>query len=102
MPILAVSFSTVPLAKEDLAFVVDASGTAEQVFEAVRDGAGSLLEELRLFDVYVGDQVGAGKKSLAFSLRLRAADRTLTAQDAIDVREGAIAEASKRVGAVLR
>ena len=101
-PHQAVPVSTFPLAKEDLAFVVDASVTAEQVFEAVRDGAGSLLEELRLFDVYVGDQVGAGKKSLAFSLRLRAADRTLTAQDAIDVREGAIAEASKRVGAVLR
>ena len=98
----ATPVSTFPLSKEDLALVVDESVTAQEVFEAVRDGAGPLLEELRLFDVYVGDQVGAGKKSLAFSLRMRATDRTLTAQDTELVRNNAIAEASKRVGAVLR
>lgn len=98
----AMPVSTFPLSKEDLALVVDASVTAQEVFEAVRDGAGPLLEELRLFDVYVGDQVVEGKKSLAFSLRMRASDRTLTAQDSELVRNNAITEANKRVGAVLR
>lgn len=94
--------SSFPLGKEDLAFVVDESVTAEQLFEAVRDGAGPLLEELRLFDVYVGGQVAEGKKSLAFSLRLRATDRTLTSADTEQVRANAIAEANTRLGAVLR
>ncbi|MGV2837541.1 phenylalanine--tRNA ligase subunit beta-related protein, partial [Pseudomonas shirazensis] len=75
------------LAKEDLALVVDEDVPAQDVFDAVRDGAGELLEDLRLFDVFTGEQLGAGKKSLAFSLRLRAQDRTLTAQDAVAVRE---------------
>ena len=94
--------STFPLAKEDLALVVDAGVPAQRVFDAVRAGAGPLLEELRLFDVFTGEQVGEGKKSLAFSLRLRGADRTLTAQDTAAVREAAVAEAHREVGAVLR
>ncbi|NMR20571.1 phenylalanine--tRNA ligase subunit beta [Cellulomonas fimi] len=94
--------STFPVAKEDIALVVDADVPAGDVFAAVRDGAGELLEDLRLFDVFTGSQVGEGKKSLAFSLRLRAADRTLTADDAAAVREQAVAEAGRRVGAVLR
>ena len=98
----AVALSTFPVAKEDIALVVDAGVSAADVFAAVRDGAGELLEELRLFDVYAGAQVGEAKKSLAFSLRLRATDRTLTAEDAIAVREAAVAEAARRVGAVLR
>jgi len=65
-------------------------------------GLGDLLEELRLFDVFTGPQVGEGKKSLAFCLRLRASDRTLTAADAAAVREAAVAEAGRRTGAVLR
>ncbi|ACZ22152.1 phenylalanyl-tRNA synthetase beta subunit [Sanguibacter keddieii DSM 10542] len=94
--------STFPLAKEDLALVVDAGVPAQDVFDAVRDGAGDLLEDLRLFDVFTGEQVGEGKKSLAFSLRLRAQDRTLTAQDTVAVREAAVASAAARVGAELR
>jgi phenylalanyl-tRNA synthetase beta chain len=57
---------------------------------------------VRLFDVYTGDRVEAGKKSLAFALRFRAADRTLTAEDASTAREGAVALAAERTGAVLR
>lgn len=94
--------STFPLAKEDLALVVDADVPAQDVFDAVRDGAGELLEDLRLFDVFTGEQLGAGKKSLAFSLRLRSQDRTLTAQDTAAVREAAVASAAARVGAELR
>ena len=61
-----------------------------------------MLESLRLFDVYVGGQLGEGKKSLAFALRLRAPDRTLTVEEAVAVRDAALVEAAARTGAVLR
>ena len=57
---------------------------------------------IRLFDVYEGEQVGAGNRSLAFALRLRADDRTLTAQETAGVREAVVAEAHRRFGATLR
>lgn len=98
----AVPVSTFPLAKEDVALVVDAAVPAGDVAAALRDGAGALLEQVRLFDVYAGPQVGEGRKSLAFSLRLRAPDRTLTADEVTAVRQGAIAVAAERCGAVLR
>ena len=75
---------------------------AEALRAAVVEGAGELAEEVALFDVFTGEQVGAERKSLAFSLRLRAADRTLTADDVARVREGAVAAARQRVGAELR
>jgi phenylalanyl-tRNA synthetase beta chain len=93
--------STFPVAKEDVALVVDLDLSAEQVRRALHAGGGELLESVRLFDVYSGPQVGEGKKSLAFSLRLRAPDRTLTDQDIASVREGALAAAGE-IGAVLR
>ncbi|WP_251150782.1 phenylalanine--tRNA ligase subunit beta [Cellulosimicrobium sp. Marseille-Q4280] len=101
-PLVAAPVSTFPAAKEDLAFVVAADVTAEALRSAVADGAGELLEDLTLFDVFTGEQVGAGRKSLAFSLRLRAADRTLTADDVARVRAGAVEAARERVGAELR
>jgi len=76
-----------------------------ELLTAVRDGirsVGDVLEELRVFDVYTGAQVGEGRKSVAFSLRLRAPDRTLTADDTAAVRAAAVAEANRRFGAVLR
>ena len=81
---------------------VDASVPSDDVGAALRAGAGGLLESLRLFDVYSGDQVGAGRKSLAFTLRLRAPDRTLTAEEATAARDAAVAEAARRHGAELR
>ncbi len=106
-PVQLGGLSTFPLAKEDVALVVDANVPAAQVEAAVRAGAaasaaGDVLEDLRLFDVYAGEQVGPGKVSLAFSLRLRAPDRTLTAAETAAVREAVVAEAGRRVGAVLR
>jgi phenylalanyl-tRNA synthetase beta chain len=98
----AVPVSTYPVAKEDVALVVDDSVPAARVESALRAGAGDLLESLRLFDVYTGSQVGDGRKSLAFALRLRAPDRTLTAAEAATVRDAAVARASSEVGAVLR
>ena len=64
--------------------------------------AASCSNRVRLFDVYAGDQVGAGRKSLAFAMVVRAPDRTLTAADATDVRDAALAAAAERVGAALR
>ncbi|WP_421741821.1 phenylalanine--tRNA ligase subunit beta [Cellulomonas sp.] len=106
-PVTAAPVSTFPVAKEDIALVVDASVPAADVLDAVRVGAassaaGDVVEEVRLFDVYTGSQVGEDRRSLAFSLRLRADDRTLTAQEAADVREAVVAEAHRRFGATLR
>jgi phenylalanyl-tRNA synthetase beta chain len=101
-PVQVAPVSTFPPAKEDVALVVDAGVPAADVLAAVREGAGELAEEVRLFDVFTGEQLGAGKKSLAFSLRLRAADRTLTAEDTAAVRNRIVKVAGKRVGAVLR
>ncbi len=93
--------STFPVAKEDVALVVDEDLAAESVRQALRDGGGSLLESVRLFDVYSGPQVPLGKKSLAFALRMRADDRTLTDEDIAGVRGDALAAAAE-LGAVLR
>jgi phenylalanyl-tRNA synthetase beta chain len=82
--------------------VVDDTVPAAEVESALRDGAGELLESLRLFDVFTGEQLGAGKKSLAYALRFRAADRTLTAEEASTARDAAVAAAVERTGAVLR
>ena len=97
------SFSTYPVAKEDVALVVeDASVPAADVEAALREGAGDLLESVRLFDVYIGDQVGPGRKSLAFALRFRAPDRTLKEGEATACATAAVALAAERVGAVQR
>lgn len=95
-------FSTMPLAKEDVALVVDDSVTVAAVEAALRDGAGELLESVRLFDVYTGEQIGEGRKSLAFALRFRAPDRTLTDAETGAARDAAVAAAAERVGAVQR
>ncbi len=94
--------SSWPVAKEDVALIVDASVQAGDVEAALREGAGDLLEDVRLFDVYVSDAIGEGKKSLAFALRLRATDRTLTEADAAKARDAAVAVAAERYGAVQR
>ena len=98
----APTFSNYPVAKEDVALVVDASVTVAEVEAALREGAGALLESVRLFDVYTGDQVGEGKKSLAFALRFRAPDRTLVEGEAAAARDAAVARAADRCGAVQR
>ncbi len=95
-------FSTFPVAKEDVALLVPNDVTAAEVEAALREGAGDYLESIRLFDVYTGDQVGAGHKSLAFALRFRAPDRTLTEQETGAARDAAVALAAARCGAVQR
>lgn len=95
--------STFPMATQDVALVVDAAVPHADVEAALREGAGELLESIRLFDVYEnGAQLGEGKKSLAYALRFRAADRTLTVDEASAARDAAVALAAERAGAVLR
>jgi phenylalanyl-tRNA synthetase beta chain len=95
-------FSTFPVAKEDVALVVDADLPAGEVEAALRAGAVDLLESVRLFDVYMGAQVGEGHKSLAFALRFRAPDRTLTEAEIGAARDAAVAAAVERCGASQR
>jgi phenylalanyl-tRNA synthetase beta chain len=101
-PVTAPVLSAYPPATLDVALVVDAAVPAGEVAAALRSGAGELLEAIRLFDVYEGPQLGEGKKSLAFALRFRAPDRTMTTEEATAARDAAVAEAALRTGAQLR
>ncbi|MFB9347201.1 phenylalanine--tRNA ligase subunit beta [Streptomyces heliomycini] len=99
----APGISTFPVATQDVALVVDAFVPASDVEAALREGAGELLESIRLFDVYENaEQLGEGRKSLAYALRFRASDRTLTVDEASAARESAVTLAGDRTGAVLR
>lgn len=98
---VAPDFSTHPVAKEDIALVVASEVTAADLEQAIRVGAGELLEDVTLFDVYTGDQVPEGHKSLAFALRFRARDHTLSADEIAAARQGAI-DAASTLGARLR
>lgn len=91
-----------PPALIDLALVVPASVPAAEVEAAIVDGAGALLESVRLFDLYTGEQVGPGNKSLAYKLTFRAPDRTLTAEETVAARDAAVARAATRFPATLR
>ena len=91
-----------PVAKDDVALVVADAVSVADVHQALADGAGELLESIRLFDVFTGGQVPQGHRSLAFALRFRAADRTLTDVETAAARASAVAVAGARCGAVLR
>ena len=98
----APDFSAYPVAKEDVALIVDADLPAAELAATLREGAGPLCESVRLFDVYTGQQVGEGRKSLAFALRFRAPDRTLTETDTAAARDAAVELAVQRHGAQQR
>ena len=91
---------TMPAAVQDVALIVDAKVSAQEVEQALRKGAGDLLESITLFDRY--DKIGDGKISLAFTLTFRASDRTLTGAEVTAMREAAVTNAQKATGAVLR
>ncbi len=95
------ALSSFPVAKEDVALIVDESVAVADVQAALVEGAGALLEDVSLFDVYRGTQVGEGKKSLAFALRFRA-DRTLRDAETAEARQAAVAVAAERYEAVQR
>ena len=100
--VAAPALSTFPPANVDVALVVPAETAAADVERALRSGAGDLLEEIRLFDVYTGPQAGEGRKSLAYQLRFRAPDTTLTDEQVNAMRDAAVAAAAAATGAVLR
>jgi phenylalanyl-tRNA synthetase beta chain len=94
--------SSFPMAKEDVALVVAEDVPAAAVERALRTGAGPLLESLALFDVYTAPPVPPGHKSLAYALRFRALDRTLTDAETAAARDAAVAAAAEQTGAVQR
>jgi phenylalanyl-tRNA synthetase beta chain len=98
----APSVSPFPAVFQDVSLIVGEDIAAQTVVDAVRDGAGELLEDVRLFDVYTGPQIGDGRKSVTLALRFRAADRTLTEDEASAARDAAVKTAADRVGAVQR
>ena len=94
--------STYPVAQSDVALVVDEHVAAAALESALRQGAGEMLESVSLMDIYRGDQVGPGRKSLAYRLVFRAPRRTLTTKEVNGLRDRAIEAAAAAVGAVLR
>jgi phenylalanyl-tRNA synthetase beta chain len=94
--------SPFPAVFQDVSLVVSSDVPAQAVEDAVREGAGELLEDIQLFDVFTGPQIGEDRKSLTFALRFRAPDRTLTEDDASAARDAAVRCAAERAGAVLR
>lgn len=94
--------SAFPALHQDIALVVDEETPAEKVRRAIVEGAGELLEEVTLFDIYRSDALGEGKKSLAFAMLFRAPDRTLTDEEVNASRLKAAEVAAERFGATMR
>ncbi|WP_076258777.1 phenylalanine--tRNA ligase subunit beta [Intrasporangium flavum] len=101
-PVQATAFSTFPPALTDVALLVASDVAAADVERALRAGAGEALESITLFDVYEGERVEAGHRSLAYRLTFRAADRTLTTDEVNAFRDAAVASAAEATGAVQR
>jgi phenylalanyl-tRNA synthetase beta chain len=95
------AFGPFPPLRQDLAVTLLESVAAADALAAVRAGAGELLEDARVFDVYAGEQVGEGRRSLALALSFRALDRTLTDED-IEPLRGRIVAALRELGGELR
>ncbi|HLB22441.1 MAG TPA: phenylalanine--tRNA ligase subunit beta [Solirubrobacteraceae bacterium] len=85
------AFPAVPPLRQDLAVVLPDDVSAAQALSCARDAAGDVLEDVRVFDVYAGEQVGEGRRSLALALSFRALDRTLTDEDVAPARERIVA-----------
>jgi phenylalanyl-tRNA synthetase beta chain len=100
--VTAASLSTFPAATQDVSLIVPAALPAADLAAALREGAGDLLESLRLVDDYRGTGVPDDAKSLTFALRFRAPDRTLTAAEATEAKLGGVGVATARFGATLR
>jgi phenylalanyl-tRNA synthetase beta chain len=95
-------FSRYPSSDIDLAFEVDEGTPADAVGRCIRESAGELLVDLSLFDVYRGEAVGEGRRSLAFALRLQATDRTLTDAEVAELRQRCIEAVQGLLPATLR
>lgn len=98
-----VDVPTFPAVSMDVAFVVDEGVTHERLVQCMTSAGGKLLEDVRLFDVYRDEaRVGAGKKSMAYALTYRAADRTLTSEEVDKAHERLVKKVSSATGAEVR
>ena len=97
-----VSLPKFPSVTRDIALVCDSSITVAALTDCIRRGGGALLREVELFDIYTGSQVPEGKKSVAFSLKLRSDEATLTDADADETTRKILALLEKELGAVIR
>jgi phenylalanyl-tRNA synthetase beta chain len=100
-------FSLTPVAEfppvyEDIAVIVDESVPAARVEGLIRQTGGKTVTDVRLFDVYRGEQIGAGKKSLAYSLTYQSPDKTLTDAEAAAIRNKIVKRLEQEVKAKLR
>ena len=93
---------TYPPVRQDLAFAVDEGVPAGALIEAAREAVGDDLRDMRPFDVYRGDQVGPGKKSIAFAVVFQSPEKTLTDEEAAELRNRIVAVLERRFGAQLR
>jgi len=91
-----------PALRQDLAFVVDETVTAAALVDAAREAAGPELREMRVFDVYRGEPIPPGKKSVAFSVAFQSSERTLSDEDAARLRDRIVSALAQRFGAELR
>ena len=93
---------TYPAVRQDLAFAVDEDVAAGDLAAAAREAAGPELRSMIPFDVYRGEQVGEGRKSIAFRVEFRSPERTLTDEEAAGLRQTIVAALGDRFGAELR
>ena len=91
-----------PPVLQDLALVVDENLPAERIAEVIRTGGGRIVTGVRLFDIYRGEQIGSGKKSLTYSITFQSADKTLTDNDVAQIRQRIIRKLEQELGARLR
>lgn len=94
--------SKFPSIEKDIAFVVDKNITSFEIETNIKKAAGSMLESIKPFDLYVGEQLGENKKSIAYSLTFSDAKRTLTEEEVLDAMQKVIDVVSKKCGAECR
>jgi phenylalanyl-tRNA synthetase beta chain len=99
---LYATISRYPAVEQDIALVVDGDVPAARVHRLIDAAGGELLRRVELFDVYTGEQIPAGKKSLAYSLTYQAQDRTLTDEEVAEVQDHIVVRAEEELGAKLR
>jgi phenylalanyl-tRNA synthetase beta chain len=101
-PVIAFQgFAAVPSLRRDLAVTLPATVFAEEALARVREAGGKMLQDASVFDVYTGEQVGEGRRSLALALSFRASEKTLTDEDIAPARERIVA-ALAELGGELR
>ena len=91
-----------PRVRRDVAFGVSVAAEAGRMLEIIRNAAGSLLESVAVFDVYQGQNVPAGTKSIAFALELMSREKTLTESEIDDVMQRVVRDVEIQCGATLR